>query len=170
MLYMAGRVSEGIFCQDVSAGAQNDIQAATKLARRMVTQWGMSERIGPVCYSDEEEHIFLGNEITRPKHHGEQVSQEIDEEIKSLLDQSYGNAEEMCRAHSRELEALAHALLKLETLTVDEVRTILDGGDPDDLLHHREKEAAREAARHSAGDVAEGPAAGDVPAPAGSPA
>ena len=172
LLLMSGRVTEGLFCDDVSAGAQNDIQAATKLARRMVTQWGMSERIGPICYSDEEEHIFLGNEISRPKHHGEQVSQQIDEEVKSLVQQAHQDAEEMCRKHSESLKAVAEALLQLETLSADEVRSITEGRSPDDLVSGREAEAAKEGPpdRAPGDEMPEGPAAGDMPTPAGSPA
>jgi cell division protease FtsH len=173
ILAMAGRASEELFCDDISAGAKNDIQTATVLARKMVTQWGMSQKIGPVSYSDEEEHIFLGTEISRAKRHGEQISQLIDEEIKSLLDQAYEDAKELCQKHAKELDALAQTLLKLETLTGDEVKLILDGGSSDDIeasrkVEERKREADSETPPEE--ELPEGPAAGDLPAPAGSPA
>ncbi len=173
MLAMAGRASEELFCDDISAGAKNDIQTATALARKMVSQWGMSQKIGPVSYSDEEEHIFLGTEISRAKRHGEHISQLIDEEIKSLLDQAYQNAKELCQEHAEELQALAQTLLKLETLTGDEVRLILAGGSSDEIQASRkteEREREADSETPPGEELPEGPAAGDLPAPAGSPA
>jgi len=176
MMMMAGRASESLFCADISAGAQNDIQTATKLARKMVTQWGMSARIGPICYSDEEEHIFLGNEITRSKAHGEQIAQLIDEEIKAILEQAYQEAEKMCRENADKVQLIASALLKLETLTVEEARGLLAGRTVEELLAGRESQAEssvaqaadKGAAREKTHD--EGPATGDVPRPVQSPA
>jgi len=173
MLAMAGRVSEELFCGDVSAGAKNDIEMATKLARKMVTQWGMSERVGPVWYSDEEEHVFLGNEITRPKLHGELVSQLIDDEVKTILEKGYNDARAICEKHADQLDAVARALLRLETLTAEEVRRILDGETPDNILAVREAQERKrqDESEETAGkEMPEGPAAGDLPAPAGSPA
>jgi len=170
-MHMAGRVAEELFCKDISSGAKEDIEQATRLARKMVTQWGMSERLGPVSYSDEEEHVFLGSEITRAKKHGEQVSQQIDEEIRSILHRAYEDAKKMCQQHATELEAVANALLELETLNANEVKRILAGETAQDLLAERQAAQKREqAAQATAKELPEEPAAGDMPAPAGSPA
>jgi len=170
--HMAGRVSEGLFCNDISSGAKNDIEMATNLARKMVTQWGMSEKIGPVCYSDEEEHIFLGTEITRAKKHGEHVSQQIDEEIQAFLSQAHEKATQMCQEHREQLHALANALLKLETLTAEEVKRVLAGDSIEELKAVRESAKAKVKAEQADADreSTEGRAIGDLPAPAESPA
>jgi len=172
VMQMAGRVAEELFCQDISSGAKDDIETATKLARKMVTQWGMSEKLGPVSYSDEEEHVFLGSEITRAKKHGEQIAQQIDEEIRTFLHRAYAEATKLCKENAASLERLAQALLRLETLTAEQVRRILDGASPEELLAEREAERRREAAEDAAPvqEPQEGTAAGDMPAPAGSPA
>jgi cell division protease FtsH len=173
IMNMAGRVAEEMFCDDISSGAKDDIENSTKLARKMVTQWGMSERLGPVSYSDEEEHVFLGSEITRGKRHGEQISQQIDEEVHALLHTAHSDATEMCQEHSEELQVLAQALLLFETLTSAEVKMVLDGATLDDMVGQREEEADDKSAEVSPSSDEmpdEGPAAGDLPAPAGSPA
>jgi len=172
VMQMAGRVAEELFCQDVSSGAKDDIEAATKLARKMVTQWGMSERLGPVSYSDEEEHVFLGSEITRAKKHGEQISQQIDEEIRAMLHRAHAQATKLCQENAATVRALATALLKLETLTSEQVQRIMDGVSPDKLLAERQGELERKTAGQGGEEETpqEGTAAGDLPAPARSPA
>ncbi len=172
IMHMAGRAAEELFCQDISSGVKDDIETATGLARKMVTQWGMSERLGLVSYSDEEEHVFLGSEITRAKRHGEHISQQIDEEIRAFLEGAHSEATKMCQEHGRELKALAGALLKLETLTSAEVQKIFDGRSAEELLKEREIEAQQKRSLESAAPERpeEDTAEGDVPAPAGSPA
>ena len=169
-MQMAGRVAEELFCHDISSGAKDDIEAATKLARKMVTQWGMSEKLGPVSYSDEEEYIFLGSEITRAKKHGEQVSQLIDEEIQALLQQAYQAAKQMCQDHTRELAAVADALLKIETLTAEDVNRILAGETPESLLAKKAADEQTKRLREKSEEFPGGHAAGDSPSPAVSPA
>jgi len=169
---MAGRVAEELFCKDVSSGAKDDIATATALARRMVTQWGMSERLGPISYSDEEEHVFLGSEITRSKRHGEQISQQIDEEIRAVLHRAYSDATKMLQERSKEMKGVADALLELETLTCEEVQGILEGSTVEDLQKQRKASEEQQQAAAAARDEEEpeGPAAAGDPAPAGSPA
>ena len=176
-LNMAGRVAEEMFCDDVSSGAKDDIEKATKLARKMVTQWGMSDRLGAVCYSDDDEHVFLGSEITRSSKHGQKIAQQIDEEIRVLLHEAHGTAKEMLQQHSIAAQSLAEALLKLETVQADEVKDLIDGKSLDELVEVREETEEEEAHAEepeseadTGGDVAEGPAPGEMPAPAGSPA
>ena len=140
---MAGRVAEEMFCDDVSSGAKNDIEVATDLARKMVTQWGMSEKLGPISYSDEDEHVFLGSEITRTKRHSERMSQEIDEEVKKLVQSCYQEARRICEKHTEQMHALAKALLKLETLNGEDVDRIYNGESIDRLIKEREEERSR---------------------------
>jgi cell division protease FtsH len=175
-MQMAGRVAEQMFCDDISSGAKNDIENATSLARKMVTQWGMSDRLGAVSYSEEEEHVFLGNEITRTRKHGEKIAQQIDEEIRDLLHYAYEQAEEAIKTHSREIETMVQALLSVETLTFEEVREIINGKSADEIIESR-KSTENERNRQKADDTVvkkpqneEDRASGDIPVPAGSPA
>jgi cell division protease FtsH len=170
---MAGRVSEEMFCGDISSGAENDIRAATALARKMVTQWGMSESLGPVRYSEDEQHVFLGNEITKAKQHSERMAEQIDSEMRSILMQCFEAARAMCEEHSGELQTVAEALLELETLTGDDVERIFEGAGVPELAAARrrsEEEKARAEAERKARRERGGEAAGGYPAPAGSPA
>jgi len=141
-MHMAGRVAEEMFCDDISSGAENDIKAATDLARRMVTRWGMSDRLGPISYSEEEQHVFLGNEITRSKQHSEQMARQIDQEVHAILMSCYQAAREMCQEHAEELETIAQALLELETLSGEEVNRICDGATATDLKAARREKRA----------------------------
>jgi cell division protease FtsH len=171
---MAGRVSERKYCGDISSGAENDIKAATELARKMVTQWGMSQELGPIRYSDEEQHVFLGNELTQAKRHSDQMAEKIDEEIRRILMECYESAEQMCEEHSTELQTTAEALLELETLSGDEVDRVFEGATVEDLVRDRraEEQQQREAAEVKQADEETGgdTATGGYPRPAGSPA
>jgi cell division protease FtsH len=172
---LAGRVAEEMFCGDISSGAANDIKEATKLARKMVTQWGMSAELGPISYSDEEEHVFLGNEITKVKRHGEQIAQRIDDEVRAILLACYEAAGRMCQEHRAALQRIAEALLELETLTAEDVDLIFQGAAAGDLAASRRAsrgnaEPAPASATGAAQEPDEGTAAGGYPQPAGSPA
>ncbi len=123
----AGRVAEEMFCDDITSGAQNDIKRATEIVRRMVTEWGMSEKIGPVNYREGQEHLFLGAEITRTRNHSEQIGLEIDLEVRRILDESYNLAKIVIEDHRAEIEALAAQLLKYEVLSGREVAAIFEG-------------------------------------------
>ncbi len=170
-MQMAGRVAESKFCGDISSGAENDIKAATALARKMVTQWGMSEELGPICYSEDEHHVFLGNEITKGRLHSERMAEEIDGQVREILTQCYESAQRLCAEHQKELQGIAEALLELETLTGDDVDSIFDGTTLSELTTRREAEEAEDRARSAkerAGrddDAPEG-----YPHPVGSPA
>ncbi|MFW6279811.1 MAG: ATP-dependent zinc metalloprotease FtsH [Planctomycetota bacterium] len=170
---MAGRAAEEIFCDDISSGAKDDIEKSTNLARKMVTQWGMSEQLGAVSYSNDDEHVFLGSEISRSRKHGENMAQKIDEEIRRLLHQAHETAHEMIEEHAAATRALAEALLEIETINSEEVRELLDGKDPEELVAERRQ--AEKAAADSSGDNEKisgekETASGNMPSPAGSPA
>ena len=138
-MHMAGRAAEEIFCDDISSGAHSDIKVATDLARRMVTQWGMSEALGPVSYSDEEEHVFLGYELAKGKQHGEEMAQKIDEEIRTLLHNAYEDARSICTEHKEDLVIIAEALIKIETLTAEEIDRLLQGETAEQLMAVKEQ-------------------------------
>jgi len=170
---MAGRVAEEMFCGDISSGAENDIKTATNIARKMVTQWGMSDVLGPVRYSDDEQHVFLGNEITKARRHGDRVAEEIDQQIRAILTDCYQAARQLCEKHKAELQAIADALLELETLTGDDVDRIFEGATVSELVAlHTERQAQDEKLTQEAGQ--DEPDSDDTtesyPRPAGSPA
>jgi cell division protease FtsH len=127
---MAGRVAEQIFCDDIHSGAASDLKRATEIARRMVTQWGMSDELGPVVYGDTEEHLFLGREVARTKQVSDDISEKIDREIRRLIDEGTAGAREILQAHRERVEAVVEALLQREVLTADEVDEIIRGGEP----------------------------------------
>jgi len=139
-----GRVAEEMFFPDISSGAQDDIRKATDLSRRMICEFGMSEKMGPISYIEEEEHLFLGREIARTRNHSEETARAIDNEIRSFIQESYGRAKELIGKNRDKLEVIAQHLLKYETLTGDEVRSLLKGESIDEL---KAREQAEERAR-----------------------
>jgi cell division protease FtsH len=133
-----GRVAEELVFGEISAGAADDIKKATDLARRMVCEWGMSDALGPVNYMEEEEHLFLGREIARTKNISEATQKAIDAELRRILDEAHRQAREILSAQRAELERIAQALIRYETLTGEEVRMLVKG-DPIDELKERER-------------------------------
>jgi cell division protease FtsH len=132
-MLFGGRVAEAEFCGDVSAGASDDIRRATDLARAMVTELGMSDKIGPIHYGERQGSDFLGTELMRGKNHSEETAREIDAEIKGMLTAAYECAVSIVRAHRPQLEAVAKALMLYETITGEEVKRLVAGIALDDL-------------------------------------
>jgi len=126
---MGGRVSEElIFGRDkVTAGASSDIEQATKIARHMVTQWGMSDKLGPMSYGENQQEVFLGHSVTQTKNVSEATAQMIDSEIRLLVDSGYQTARKMITESLDRLHELASGLLEHETLTGEEISAILRG-------------------------------------------
>ena len=130
---MGGRVAEEvIFGYDkVSSGASSDISYATNLARDMVTRWGMSDALGPLQYAEADEEVFLGYSMNRQKNMSNETAQAIDKEIRCIVEAGYDRAKHLLEEHRDELETLAKALLEYETLSGDEIKTVLTGGPID---------------------------------------
>jgi len=126
VLLMAGRATEELVMDDVTSGAANDLKEATRLCRLMVTQWGMSDTLGPQTFGANEEILFLGREVMRQQEYSEETARRIDEEVGRLIRESYEQASALLRAHRPALDAIAQALLERETLDGDEVRRIVD--------------------------------------------
>ncbi len=126
---MGGRVAEDvIFGHDaVTTGAANDIKMATEMARRMVTEWGMSDKLGPLRYSANEEEIFLGHSVTQQKNISEATAETIDSEVRRIIDEADAWARELINGHLDQLHAIAQALLEYETLTGDELKVLMRG-------------------------------------------
>ncbi|WP_353210227.1 ATP-dependent zinc metalloprotease FtsH [Rhodovarius sp.] len=126
---MGGRVAEEvIFGSDkVSNGASGDIKMATNMARMMVTEWGMSDKLGMVAYGDNSQEVFLGHSVTQSKNVSEETARAIDSEVRNIIDKAYARATQILTDNKHELEALAQGLLEYETLSGDEIRTVLRG-------------------------------------------
>jgi cell division protease FtsH len=125
---MGGRIAEEIISGDISSGAAGDIQQATNMARAMVTQWGMSDRLGMVQYGDDDEFVFLGREVSRAKVYSEFTAQEIDGEVKRIIDNAYKTAKDLLTTHLAKLDLIAKSLLEYETLDGQQVEEIVRTG------------------------------------------
>jgi len=124
----AGRIAEELVFGDISSGAQSDIEQATRIARQMVLTWGMSERLGPVSYGPDlgvKEPVYG---LPFEKDYSDKTAEQIDQEIRNLIDQAYNSSRQLLQANRDKLEQLAKALLKYETLDADDVKTIIAGG------------------------------------------
>jgi cell division protease FtsH len=129
IMTMAGRIAEEFVTDDISSGAAMDIQQATQLARAMVMHWGMSEKLGNVLYGDSPEYVFLGRDMmSRAKDYSELTAQEIDAEVKRIIDESNNTAKELINSNRDKLEIIANALLEYETLEGSQVVEILQTG------------------------------------------
>jgi cell division protease FtsH len=124
---LGGRAAEKIIFNQFTTGAGNDIERATNLAHKMVCEWGMSERLGPLTYGTKEEEIFLGREITRSKNYSETTSITIDEEVKNIVMTGMIRAEKILRENLEALNNLATALLEREILDGDEIEKAIRG-------------------------------------------
>ncbi len=113
---LGGRAAEEIIFHEVTTGASSDIQRATKLARAMVTQYGMSEKLGPITFGEKEELIFLGREIAEQRNYSEDVARQIDREVRGLIDEAYQTAKQVLATHRDKLVAIAERLIHEETL------------------------------------------------------
>ncbi|HEX8963256.1 MAG TPA: ATP-dependent zinc metalloprotease FtsH, partial [Rhodocyclaceae bacterium] len=125
-----GRIAEEIFMNQMTTGASNDFQRATDLARRMVTQWGMSDSLGPMVYGEEEGEIFLGRSVTTHKNMSEASLQKVDGEIRRILDEQYARAKKLIEDNRDKIEAMTAALLEWETIDSDQIDDIMAGKPP----------------------------------------
>ena len=123
---LGGRVAEQLTRDDISTGASNDIQRATEIARDMVTKYGFSKKLGPVNYSSDEE-VFLGKDFSTKKNYSDEVANEIDEEIRSIIEEAYAECERILTEHMQQLKTVAEALLEVETLDGEQFVRLFDG-------------------------------------------
>lgn len=132
---MGGRIAEEMIFgpEKVTTGASSDISMATQMARRMVTEWGMSPKLGPITYGENTQEVFLGHSVAQHKNVSESTAQIIDQEIKRIVEEAYERAKKILTKHRNHLELLAENLLEYETLTGDEIDTLLKEGKLDRL-------------------------------------
>jgi cell division protease FtsH len=126
-ILMGGRSAEKIIFKDTSTGAGNDIATATDLSRKMVCEWGMSDRIGPLTFGKKSEEIFLGREISHSRDYSDEISQIIDEEISLFVKKAEDNAENILKANLDDLKNIANALLEYESISGDEMKQVING-------------------------------------------
>jgi cell division protease FtsH len=124
-ILLGGRAAEEIALHHMTTGAGNDLERATDLSRKMVTEWGMSEKLGPLTFGKKDEHIFLGKEISRHKDYSEKTAIDIDEEIKRIVLEAYSISKKILAEHYDLLDALAKALLEKETLDGEEIDALI---------------------------------------------
>jgi cell division protease FtsH len=125
-----GRIAEEVFMHQMTTGASNDFQRATDLAKRMVTQWGMSDELGTMVYGEEEGEIFLGRSITTHKNVSEETMRKVDLEVRRIIDEQYGRARKLIEDNRDKIEAMTAALLKWETIDAEQIEDIMSGREP----------------------------------------
>jgi len=127
-----GRIAEELIFgpQSVTTGASNDIMRATEIARNMVTKWGLSERLGPLTYSEDDGEVFLGRSVTQHKQVSDVTAHAIDEEVRRLIDTNYKRARDILDRESEKLHKMADALIRYETIDEAQIRDIMEGRDP----------------------------------------
>jgi len=145
---LGGMVSEVLTFGEATTGPQDDLDRATRLARQMVTQWGMSESLGPRTFGRKEEMIFLGREISEQRNYSEKVAEEIDDEVRSIVDDAYHLAEKTLQGSRNKLEQLVKVLLEEETIEGEALQAILNaepGKESEELIKAEKKHKAEKA-------------------------
>jgi cell division protease FtsH len=132
---LGGTASERLIFGDTTTGASNDIEKATDLARRMVTEFGMSEKLGPLAFGKRDELVFLGREIGEQRNYSDDVAKQIDEEVRAIIDRAYERAIEVLTIHKDKLVALAERLVAEETVDSDEFEKLFMDLPPKQDLH-----------------------------------
>jgi cell division protease FtsH len=126
MVSLGGRIAEEIIFKDITTGASSDIKKATKVARNMVTRYGMSDNIGVICYDDDDEAVFIGRDLAHAKSHSESVSGEIDREVKLIIDECYAKAKDIILQYEDVLHKCANLLLEKEKITREEFEEVIN--------------------------------------------
>ncbi len=151
---LGGRVAEQLKLDDISTGASNDLQRATKTARSMITQYGFSEKLGPVSFSSDDE-VFLGRDFSTRQNYSEAIASEIDSEIRNILDDCYAETVEILKTHDDALERVAQGLLLVETLDGEQFEALYNGEITPEELQEQVKAAAKEKERRDKEEAAE---------------
>lgn len=143
---LGGRVAEAVVLEEISTGAQNDLERATELVRKMICEYGMSETLGPITFGRRQEQVFLGRDISRDRNYSEEVAFAIDKEVRKYIEEAYAKTEEMLRTNLDKLHLIASALLERETLEGAELEQLLSEG----RIEPKEKETEPDTAPVSA--------------------
>ncbi|MDB5096627.1 MAG: rane protease FtsH catalytic subunit [Cyanobacteria bacterium RYN_339] len=129
-MMLGGRVAEAISFNEITTGASNDLERATMVARRMVTEFGMSEKVGPITFGKRQEHVFMGRDFGEDRNYSDDVAKLIDEEVKRIITESYDRARELLLQHREQLDLIAYELIAQETIDAEEFDRLFKGGEP----------------------------------------
>jgi len=129
-MMLGGQVAESLIFNEITTGASNDLERATDLARRMVTEWGMSEALGPLTFGKRQAHVFLGRDFGEDRNYSDAVASMIDNEVRRIVEDCYARAREILTTHKDKLVAISQELIKRETMDADEFDKIFSGPDP----------------------------------------
>lgn len=125
---LGGRVAEDLVLKEISTGAQNDLERATEMVRKMIMEYGMSSALGPITFGHKREQVFLGRDISRDRNYSEEVAQEIDKDVRNTINDAYNNTEDMLSDNLEKLHIIAQALIEHETLAADELTQLMENG------------------------------------------
>ena len=148
IVLLGGRVAEKIVLEDISTGASNDIERATKVARNMVTRYGFSDRLGPIVYGSDSDEVFLGRDYSHSRNYSENVAAEIDEEVRELIENAYEKAKDILESHRDKLDLVANYLLEHEKINGDDFEKLMTGNISeieDENLKEKAEEQPQEA-------------------------
>ena len=168
-ILFGGRIAEEVFMNQMTTGASNDFERATQMARDMVMRYGMSDRLGPMVYSENEGEVFLGRSVTKTTNISEKTMQDVDAEVRRIIDEQYAIARRLIEENRDKMEVMAKALLDWETIDADQIDDIMEGRAPRPPKTSKEAvkpEAAQAAAPEGEAGAAEEPKAEDAEAPA----
>jgi len=162
-----GRVAEELVfgLENVTTGASNDIERATAIARNMVTKWGLTEKLGPLTYAEDEDEVFLGRSVTQHKHVSDDTARLIDMEVREIIDVAHGTAKTLIESNLTKLHVMADALMKYETINGSQIDQIMEGREPDPPEGWQDSDSEPEA-KSSADDVHDAPDRTSVGGPA----
>jgi cell division protease FtsH len=143
-MMLGGRVAEAITMGDITTGASNDIERATKLARQMVTQYGMSEKLGPMTLGEGQHEVFLGRDFSATPNYSQEIAFEIDKEVRRLIDEGYEVAYRILTERRELLDLMAEVLVERETVDKDQLEALLDGRWAEYLKREAREQAEKE--------------------------
>ena len=151
-VFLGGRVAEAVVLNEISTGAQNDIERATELVRKMICEYGMSETMGPIAFGKKQEQVFLGRDISRDRNYSEEVAHSIDKEVRKMVEEAYNGVESILRENIEQLHVIAAALIEKETLEAEELLRLVqmeDTAAPAEASEAPAEEAAAETAEET---------------------
>ncbi len=157
---LGGRVAEKLILNDISTGAQSDIQRATKIARNMVTKYGMSDRLGPMTFGSDQDEVFIGRDLTQTRNYGEQVASEIDDEIRAFIEEAYKECQRLLEENIDKLHAVAQVLIEREKLDGPDFEKVFAGEEleelePTNVTQEQEPEVVEETEQKETEEVQE---------------
>ena len=156
-VFLGGRVAEAVVLNEISTGAQNDIERATELVRKMICEYGMSETMGPIAFGKKQEQVFLGRDISRDRNYSEEVAHSIDKEVRKMMEEAYTSVESILRENIEQLHVIAAALIEKETLEAEELLRLVqmeDASASTEATETSTEEAAAEPAEEASVEAA----------------